>query len=88
MIAGPIEKNLGFVLEPAESARMDHPISISLVFRSPFRGRFLVLAATGLSAELRVGREILFFEIFEFLAGPGHGLGRKPKCEIRSPNLQ
>ena len=23
-----------------------------------------------------------------YLAGPGHGLGRKPKCETRSPNLQ
>ena len=74
VIAGAVEKNLGLVFQPAEGARMNDAVAVALVLRAPERWWFLKLSPTRVAAELRIRREDLAFEGFEFLAGARHGL--------------
>src|SRR5437867_3331483 len=78
MVAGAVKKNLGLILEPAKGPRMNNTIPVPLIFGSPFRGRFLILAPSGIGAELGVRSEVLLFELFEFLASAGHLPALKP----------
>jgi hypothetical protein len=72
MVAGAVEKHLGFVLEPPESARVNDPVSVPLILGTPIRWFFPVLAAPGFTAELGVRGEVMAFELFEFLASARH----------------
>ena len=73
MVAGAVEKNLRLVFQPAEGARMDDAVAVALVMRAPFRRGLLVFASARVAAELRVGRENLAFDLFQFLTGARHG---------------
>ena len=72
MIAGAIEENLGLIFEAAEGAGMNDAIAVALVMGAPFGRVFLVAAAAGVGAELRVGREVATFAFFKFLACDRH----------------
>src|SRR5207237_9477095 len=55
-----------------------------LIMRAPV-GRLLgVLAPAGVDAQLRVGREVLPLQLFQFFAGARH----VPKSEFRIPNVE
>jgi hypothetical protein len=72
MIAGAVEKNLGFVFEPAKSAGMNHAIAVALVLSAP-QGRFLRMPASpAVTAELRERRERAAFDVFKFLTKTRH----------------
>src|ERR1051325_748924 len=83
MVAGAVEEDLGFVFEPAEGARMDDAVAIALVLSAPFGGRFDMFASARIAAELRVRRERLAFDLFQFLPGARHGR-RLAKCRFKS----
>ena len=51
---------------------MDDAVAVSLVMRAPFGRGFRVLTSAGVAAELRVWREDLAFDLFQFLSRPGH----------------
>ena len=72
MIAGTIEKDLGLVFEPAERARVNDAITVPLVMRAPIGRLFRVFAPAGIGAELRVRREELPLQLFDFFASPRH----------------
>ena len=75
MVAGAVEENLRLVFQPAKGARVDDAVAVALVFacasRAAASGCF---APAGVAAELRVGREDLPFELFQFLTRAGHGM--------------
>src|ERR1035441_10842883 len=73
VVAGAVEKNLRFVFKPSEGARMNDAVAVTLVLGAPFGRQFGIFAAASVAAELRVGRENLAFDLFEFLSGAGHG---------------
>ena len=86
MIAGAVEKNLGFVFEPAEGARMDDAVAVALVLGAPFGRRFLVLSPARIGAELRVGRQDLALDFFQFSSRARHTLRSEKPPEARPPN--
>src|SRR6188508_870408 len=61
MVPRPIKEYLRFIFKPAKSARMYDSITIPLILSPPFRRRFLILAASGFAAELRIRGEALLF---------------------------
>jgi len=48
----PLRKNLRLVFEPAEGARMDDAVAVTLVMCAPGGRRFGMLASAGVPAEL------------------------------------
>src|SRR6185437_2167640 len=87
MIAGAIEKDLGFVFEAAEGARMDDAVAVALILGPP-RGRgFAEFAAARIGAVLGVRRKDAAFDFLQFKARARHGgkVGRKaPSSKTRS----
>src|SRR5258708_29483473 len=79
MIAGAIEKNLRLVFEAAEGARMDDAVAVALIMRAPNGGQFGKFASPHVTAELRVMRKDLTFDLFQFLSRAGHGKNTKRK---------
>ena len=73
VVAGAVEKDLGLVFQPAEGAGMNHAIAVALVLGAPKRRRLVIIAPAGVAAELRVRRENLPFDLFEFLSRARHG---------------
>src|SRR5580704_11000133 len=73
MIAAAVEEDLRLVFEPAKGARVNDTVAVALVLGAPFGGRFGIDAPARVGAELGVGSEILAFDLFEVLAGAGHG---------------
>jgi hypothetical protein len=51
---------------------MDDAVAVALILRSPDRRRFGKIASARVAAELRVRRENLAFDLFEFLSGARH----------------
>ncbi len=66
VIAGAVEKNLRLVFEAAKGAGMDDTVTVALIMRAPFWRGLLVIASTRVVAELRVRREDLAFDLFQF----------------------
>src|SRR5215469_6163078 len=54
MVAGAVKKDLRFIFEPAEGARMDDAVAVALVLCAPLGRWFLVFAPAGIGAELRI----------------------------------
>ena len=73
MIARAVEKNLRLVFEPAERARMNDAVAVALVLRAPGWRRLVVFSPARVAAELRVRRENLPFDLFQFLSRARHG---------------
>jgi len=72
VVAGAVQKDLRLVFQPAKGARMNDPISVALVVRPPVGRVFGIPAPPGIGAELGVRREILAFQLFQFLACARH----------------
>jgi hypothetical protein len=72
MIAGAIEKDLGFVFKPAEGAGVDDAVAVTLIFGAPQRGWFGMGAPAALGAELGVGGESLALPFLKLFSGTGH----------------
>jgi hypothetical protein len=72
VIAGSVEEDLGFILEAAKGAGMNDAVAVALILGAPFGGGFVVFAAARVGAELRVRREILALDLFEFKTGARH----------------
>jgi hypothetical protein len=66
VIAGPIKKNLGLVLEPAKRPRVDDAIAIALVLRSPLGRGFRIDSTAGIGAELGIASQRLPLSSFQF----------------------
>ena len=79
VIARAVQKNLGLVFQPAESARMNDAVAIALVLRAPIGRGFAVTAAASGGAELGVRRKSPAFEFFKFKQRARHGDGEEFK---------
>jgi hypothetical protein len=72
MVSSSVQKNLGFVFQPAESPRVDDSITVTLVMRPPEWGFLFEFAAFGLGTELGVRSQNGLFPTLQFKTGAGH----------------
>jgi hypothetical protein len=72
VIAGAVEENLRLVFEAAKCARVNDAIPITLVLGAPLGRRFNEFSTARVATELRVRREGLPFDLFQFFSRAGH----------------
>src|SRR5438876_11995459 len=68
MIAGPVQKNLCLVLEPAKGARMNDPCAIALKFCAVGMAALWIFSAARLARSLGKRRKCGALRCFHFLA--------------------
>src|SRR5581483_5766136 len=59
-------------------------VTVALILRAPFRGRFGVFAAARVGTELRIRREVPPLHLLEFFAVTGHALS----ANLQAPNTK
>jgi hypothetical protein len=68
VVAGPVEKNLRFVLEPPEGPRMDDARPVTLKFRPKNVARLWIFTAARFPGFLGIGRQETCFVRLHFFA--------------------
>src|SRR5262249_51808963 len=76
VVASAVEEDLGLVLEPAKSARVNDAVTVSLIMRAPLRRCLLIYATAGLGAELGVRSERLTLLLLQLLPRHRHRTDR------------
>ena len=76
MVAGAVEKDLGFVFETAKGGRMDDAGNVALVFAAPAVRRLRVETSAGGRGFLGEGREVFIFLALDIFAGAEEGHGQ------------